>query len=325
MIRHIDFNDIIDVDNLQNELESPNFPWFFQNDTTNYGSDSSRLSKNTIQHPQLCHTFYNHHGNSEFSHLIMPILSNLDVGVAKKLSRVKSNLNHNITNYNKTKHQNIHTDYFNVDGAPLKHNYMSLLYYVNDSDGETKFFNKDEVIYSSNPKKGTALLFNSNIEHAGSNPINSTHRMVVNFVFRNVFDIEESLLDYQILTENIIYGDNSFYEHDRNVFDILKSLNLNDDVCLAGLYHSTYGTEVFKSNSNKIQNYVANKIGSYAESLVTDFCSIENRDNTVLEGSNKDLQYITYANLISRLQLNETNENLKTLIKKYELRLGILV
>ena len=79
MIRHIDFNGIIDVGNLQNELESPNFPWFFFNDTTNYGSDSSRLSKNTIQHPQLCHTFYDHHGNSGFSHLIMPILSNLDV------------------------------------------------------------------------------------------------------------------------------------------------------------------------------------------------------------------------------------------------------
>lgn len=329
MIRHFDFNNIIDVDKIKHDLESPDFPWFFQNDTTNYGSDGSRITEKTIQNPQLCHPFYDGKNTSEFISIAMPILSNIDAGVPKKISRVKSNLNYNLTNYTKDNHQNIHTDFFDGRGPLRKHTYMSLLYYVNDSDGETKFFNKDKIFYSSTPKKGTALLFNSEIEHAGSNPINTTHRMVINFVFRNVFDIDESLLEYKSfdeslleyknLTKNNMHEDYS-YDHNRNVFDILKSLNLNDDVCLAGLYHSIYNISFL--DFNLTQNCVINKIGSYAESLVNNFRNIEDRDNAILEGNDTDLQYIAYANLL--VKPNKDNE-IMTLINKYELKLGIVV
>ena len=327
MIKHFDFNNIIDVDKIMYVLESPDFPWFFQGDTTNYGLDESRLDKNTIQNPQLCHSFYNGKNSSEFTPIAMPILSNIDVGVPKKITRIKSNLNYNLTNYTKDNHQNIHADVADERGHLRKHTYMSLLYYVNDSDGDTKFFNKDKIFYSSKPKKGTALLFNSEIEHAGSNPINTTHRMVINFIFRNVFDIDQSLLEYKSLTENNVQEDYS-YDHNKNVFDILKSLNLNDDVCLAGLYHSIYlksmlnGMNAPVLDFNLIQNCVTNKIGSYAESLVNNFCNIKDRDNAILEGSDTDLQYIAYANLL--VKPNKDNETM-ALINKYELKLGIVV
>ena len=62
--------------------------------------------------------------------------------------------------------------------------YKSLIYYVNDSDGDTIFFNDNlKEIKRVNPKKGKAVLFDSNILHCGSNPINTLNRVVINFIF----------------------------------------------------------------------------------------------------------------------------------------------
>ena len=61
---------------------------------------------------------------------------------------------------------------------------LSLVYYVNDSDGPTRFFdNSGNIIQTVYPKKGSAVLFSSNTPHASSCPINSRHRIVINFVF----------------------------------------------------------------------------------------------------------------------------------------------
>ena len=46
---------------------------------------------------------------------------------------------------------------------------FSFIYYVNNSDGNTYFFNKDnEIIESVEPREGRAVMFDSNISHAGS-------------------------------------------------------------------------------------------------------------------------------------------------------------
>jgi hypothetical protein len=69
--------------------------------------------------------------------------------------------------------------------------YKSLLYYVRDSDGDTVIFNetyRDSKGLSVNkrvsPKKGRAILFDSNVWHASSNPRQHQNRVVLNFIFR---------------------------------------------------------------------------------------------------------------------------------------------
>jgi hypothetical protein len=68
--------------------------------------------------------------------------------------------------------------------------FKSLLYYVKDGDGDTFIFN--ETIEQKKPltlrkrvtpKKGKALLFNSNIWHASSHPRENATRVVLNSVF----------------------------------------------------------------------------------------------------------------------------------------------
>ena len=80
--------------------------------------------------------------------------------------------------------------------------HKSLLYYVKDSDGDTFLFNETQqdttraaqsardgkaltIRRRVSPRKGQAVLFNSNIWHASSHPRENATRVVLNFVFRH--------------------------------------------------------------------------------------------------------------------------------------------
>ena len=92
--------------------------------------------------------------------------------------RIKGNLNLNVTGYKKESHQPIHDD-ARVNG------YRSLIYYINDSDGDTIFFNdKLKEIKRVSPKKGRAVIFDSQILHCGCNPIKQQKRAVINFIYK---------------------------------------------------------------------------------------------------------------------------------------------
>ena len=70
--------------------------------------------------------------------------------------------------------------------------HVTALYYVNDADGPTYFFNKKfgedlsgmHIIDQMSPKKGRLVIFNSNQYHASSSPINSEKRIVINIVLK---------------------------------------------------------------------------------------------------------------------------------------------
>lgn len=72
-------------------------------------------------------------------------------------------------------------------------NLLTMIYYVNDSDGDTFLFNEshEQGRYISGvslkqrvtPKMGRAVIFDAKRFHAGSNPINESSRFVINFTF----------------------------------------------------------------------------------------------------------------------------------------------
>ena len=70
--------------------------------------------------------------------------------------------------------------------------HIGILYYVNDADGDTVFYDRSE--YDSNeelglmkewrresPKRGDILIFDGRIYHSPSCPVEATHRISVNF------------------------------------------------------------------------------------------------------------------------------------------------
>lgn len=61
--------------------------------------------------------------------------------------------------------------------------FVSFIYYLNDSDGDTIFFDNNlKIIKRIQPKQNSLIEFPSNVLHASSSPINHNSRLVINFV-----------------------------------------------------------------------------------------------------------------------------------------------
>ena len=86
-------------------------------------------------------------------------------------------------------------NYYSVPHVDDAGDHLTLIYYVNDSDGDTVIFEdvfeqnldykKKTIAQRVSPKKGRAVLFNGLRYHAGTVPQHS-NRMLINFNFRNI-------------------------------------------------------------------------------------------------------------------------------------------
>ena len=78
-----------------------------------------------------------------------------------------------------------------IDFKQVRH--LVLLYYVNDCDGDTIFYNLSDcddhrldelkVWRRESPKKGDIVIFDGRIFHSPSCPVKSVHRLTLNFDF----------------------------------------------------------------------------------------------------------------------------------------------
>src|SRR5262245_17544247 len=78
----------------------------------------------------------------------------------------------------------------------------------------------------------------------------------------------------------------SFRDHLKGTHDLLESWGNPIEVCLAGLFHSIYGTVIFKNQTVEISNrsVIQNLIGEEAEELAYLFCACDSKrllDNCV--------------------------------------------
>ena len=65
--------------------------------------------------------------------------------------------------------------------------FISFIYYVYDSDGDTVFFNDYvEEIFKCSPQKNMLIQFPSKILHASSSPVYYNSRLVINFVCKRL-------------------------------------------------------------------------------------------------------------------------------------------
>jgi hypothetical protein len=158
----------------------PKLSWYWNKETINQEESQKYKTKNTVDTGQLVHGILHNYENedlhtSQVYDGIKKIFTKINFNL---VIRIKSNLNFNVTGYKKESHQPIHDD-SRING------YKSLIYYINDSDGDTIFFNdKLKEIKRVKPKKGRAVLFDSQILHCGCNPIKEHKRAVINFIFK---------------------------------------------------------------------------------------------------------------------------------------------
>ena len=175
----------------QNEIENilcgNNFPWYYNNETTNPSDYGAYIDLKTRDTPHFVHGYYgNNNVVSDYFSLVKPLLYFMpNHGFTPiEIYRCKSNL---------TLPSNKPLDSYVVPHVDiLDTNYKTLLYYVNDSDGDTIFFKETPnefngtltINKSSSPKRGTAVIFDSNIIHSKRSPVKSNQRVIINFIVK---------------------------------------------------------------------------------------------------------------------------------------------
>ena len=174
------FNDIIVIDDvlpesysdeIERTLYSPSFPWYFAEDIT-YGQNAGDLEK-TFGFFHLFHS--NGQQQSNLASFFEPIyhialskanlkLTNPSVLQARTFLQVPQS----------TKRQ------FNNRHVDVNVPHVVVLYYVNNSEGETHLFHGLDIIKKVAPKKNRVVVFDGSIYHSSGSP-SVTRRCVINF------------------------------------------------------------------------------------------------------------------------------------------------
>ena len=169
------YDDLVsDPDQIESFLLSQDFPWFFIQKSSG-ASEKVEGFSDTVQ--------FEHHFIREkiISPGLDPLMKMMDwdkVVEGTKISpyvfRIKSNLLLQTQSTSNTPH----IDY------PIPH--TVLLYYVNDSDGVTSFYDKSfNIIDTVQPKKGRIVVFDGLTYHSSTPPRINSHRCVINFNVKN--------------------------------------------------------------------------------------------------------------------------------------------
>lgn len=170
------------------------FGWFYNSSTSNLkpGDRTVFTDSNVKESIQFTHKLFTYDSfDSENVDFVMKIMKGLEEKegiVCTKMLRAKCNLLPQEPSYGSDFYHPPHVDL--VD--PTDNNY-SLIYYVNDSDGDTFLFNEkfgDEfdnltIAHRQTPKAGCGLLFKSGTYHASSSPMITKSRVVINIVFES--------------------------------------------------------------------------------------------------------------------------------------------
>lgn len=175
---------------IQDELEklflSNNFPYFYVNEscsTTDYVTNEDAkltgdllIDNNTIDAPQFFHMFVADGGiNSAAYSDISPIINKLIDSIKEDYFVYRCKVNMNL----------IDTRFEGKYNAPHIDNgfddQITAIYYVNDSDGDTFFFDDSgKVTKRVTPKKGTLVMWKGKVFHAKSSPTKTASRVVLN-------------------------------------------------------------------------------------------------------------------------------------------------
>jgi hypothetical protein len=175
---------------LRELLLGRDFPWYY-NPIANYQSEDEAPPAGLEAFEdcfQFTHAFVNNMGevNSALCDFVLEGLGVLRAaraaGAGGDLLRAKANL---LTRRGAEQVTQPHAD--------LTEEATSVIVYVNDSDGDTVFFNKQygdpdlsdlTVVDRAQPAADTAVVFDARQYHAGSLPVRSKVRVVINLLFK---------------------------------------------------------------------------------------------------------------------------------------------
>ena len=168
---------------------SSEIAWFYNDYTASKDKDYIDRIKNNkhfFDSFQFTHIFYNM-GEKNSSHFdkIVKILEDTKVNW-KSIERAKANLTTPLPNSKPGDITVPHQDIRPNDNYYKNKKFISIIYYVHDTDGDTVFYDNEckKIIKKVSPKKGRAVIFDSLIFHSYKRPVKSDKRVVINFIVK---------------------------------------------------------------------------------------------------------------------------------------------
>lgn len=161
---------------IQKVLLSEEIPWHFTEKTVQLNENGLQKDQSSYEHFMFVHRFKDDFGNAISNYcgisdyILKKFVEHTQIKI-KNNYRVKMNLQ---TKYDKIGYNTPHYDIIN------KHHWV-LIYYVCDSDGDTFIFQDNDQTVRIHPKEGRYILFDGSQKHAGSHPVNSDKRIVINY------------------------------------------------------------------------------------------------------------------------------------------------
>jgi hypothetical protein len=186
------FLNSIDEQKVYDTLTDPKFIWDSNNNTTvneRGGIFIDQYTKTVHQYTNLAYSFgFPFSSLYDIAELTVKRLEEITgENYFSRLHRIKANmlLRQDENTYSCDFYNTPHVDIVGEDS-------ISLLYYVNDSDGDTFMFNEDESFtgdllslkHREPPERNKAVLFDSSKFHSSSSPRKHDKRIVINVVFK---------------------------------------------------------------------------------------------------------------------------------------------
>lgn len=163
-------------ENISKTVLETDFPWYFIQDSA---FNIKIKDKKTSLNYSWYHMLYSKDNNgnnilsSYYNFFYLPVLTILDSFNLNidKLYRLRLGLT-----------TTIGKDVINKPHIDYQFPHKTILFYLNDSDGDTVFYKNDckTVIKRVTPKENTAVLFNGLINHSSSKPNKNQRRIVLN-------------------------------------------------------------------------------------------------------------------------------------------------
>lgn len=172
-------------------LSDRDFAWCYKKDITYIANDPS-MPLFAVNEPSAGYSqsilYYDNVDNTAMLPWCQQIIDGMhnSTGIEpKELIRIQCNLMYQNPSKTFTK------DSWNAAHTDQLAEHKVLLYYVNDSDGDTFIFDQKRgeefdsftIKQRVTPKQGRAVLFNGAYFHSSSNPIDSVNRLAINFNF----------------------------------------------------------------------------------------------------------------------------------------------
>ena len=164
-----------DYDNLFSVVAGNKISWYFY---SMYHNLELQSDANISTHGFTHNFFDNDAVSSDYIYLINPIMDKMQSHFGKSITAVRVKMNMTLNIGKQIGH------YAHIDKKELLKygsRWKTAIYYVNDSDGDTIFFDYGgNIIHRQTPKANTLVVFDGDTHHAPQLPLLTDRRIVIN-------------------------------------------------------------------------------------------------------------------------------------------------